>query len=241
MDLALRAGLQGWKFLYVGSIKVLSELPSTLKAYRSQQHRWSCGPAVLYKKMFWDILAAKKISAFKKFYMIYNFFIARRVVSTFFSFFFFSILLPLNIIFPEVQIPMWELIYIPTAINLLNSVGTPRSFHLIILWVLFENVMALHRFKATLIGFFEAGRANEWIVTQKLGNVQKPKSIATVTRNFRLKDRFHCLEIFIGLFLLVSACFDYLCRDDYFYFFVLPQSIMYLAVGFQFIGLNVPG
>ncbi|GJN22259.1 hypothetical protein PR202_gb09811 [Eleusine coracana subsp. coracana] len=90
MDLAYRAGLLGWEFLYVGSIKVKSELPSTLKAYRSQQHRW-----------------------------------------------------------------------------------------------------------------------------------------------------FYRLEIFIGMFLLVSACYDYLCRDDYFYFFVLPQSIMYFAVGFQFIGLNV--
>ncbi|TVU28500.1 hypothetical protein EJB05_20019 [Eragrostis curvula] len=239
MDLAYRAGLLGWKFLYVGSIKVKSELPSTLKAYRSQQHRWSCGPALLLKKMFCEILAAKKISSFKKFYMIFDFFIARRIALYSYTFFFFSILLPLNIIFPEVQIPTWQLIYIPTAITLLNSVGTLRSIHLIILWFLFENVMALHRFKAVLIGFFEAGRANEWIVTQKLGNVQKPKTIANVSRNRRIKDRFHCLEIFIGLFLLVSGCYDYLCRYDYFYLFVIPQSMMYFAVGFQFIGLNV--
>ncbi|CAL5019544.1 unnamed protein product [Urochloa decumbens] len=239
MDLALRAGLLGWEFIYVGSIKVKSELPSTLKAYRSQQHRWSCGPALLFKKMFLQILAAKKVSVWKKMYMIYDFFIARRVVGTFFTLFFFSILIPLIILFPEAQIPVWELIYIPTAITLLNSVGTPRSIHLIILWVLFENVMALHRFKAILIGLFEADRANEWIVTQKLGNLQKLKSIASVTRNGRFKDRFHCLEIVIGMFLLVSACFDYIYRDDYFYLFVLPQSIMYFAIGFQFIGLSV--
>ncbi|CAO2040700.1 unnamed protein product [Urochloa humidicola] len=239
MDLALRAGLLGWEFVYVGSIKVKSELPSTLKAYRSQQHRWSCGPALLFKKMFWQILAAKKVSVWKKMYMIYNFFIARRIVGTFFTLFFFSILIPLIILFPEAQIPAWELIYIPTAIILLNSVGTPRSIHLIILWFLFENVMALHRFKAILIGFFEADRANEWIVTQKLGNLQKLKSIASVTGNGRFKDRFHCLEIVIGMFLLVSACFDCIYRDDYFYLFVLPQSIMYFTVGFQFIGLSV--
>ncbi|AQK92156.1 putative mannan synthase 7 [Zea mays] len=35
MDLVLRAGLMGWEFVYVGSTKVKSELPSTLKAYRS--------------------------------------------------------------------------------------------------------------------------------------------------------------------------------------------------------------
>ncbi|KAJ1281023.1 hypothetical protein BS78_04G277000 [Paspalum vaginatum] len=239
MDLALRAGLLGWDFVYVGSIKVKSELPSTLKAYRSQQHRWSCGPALLFKKMFWEILAAKKVSVWKKLYMTYDFFIARRIVGTFFTFFFFSVLIPLSILLPEAQIPVWELIYIPTAITLLNSVGTPRSIHLIILWFLFENVMALHRLKAILIGFFEADRANEWIVTQKLGNLHKTKSVDSVTGNCRFKDRFHCLEISIGLFLLVSAVFDCLYRDDYFYLFVLPQSMMYFAIGFQLIGLSV--
>lgn len=40
-------------------------------------------------------------------------------------------------------------------------------------WILFENVMSLHRTKATLIGLFEAGRANEWVVTEKLGDTVK--------------------------------------------------------------------
>jgi beta-mannan synthase len=144
--------------------------------------------------------------------MIFNFFIARRTVLYLYTFFFFSILLPMSIIFPEMQIPTWQLVYIPAAITLLNSVGTPRldqclffnntinvtlaeflvfcrSIHLIVVWFLFENVMALHRFKATLIGIFEAGRANEWIVTQKLGNVQKLKSIANGSGNCRFKNR----------------------------------------------------
>lgn len=43
-------------------------------------------------------------------------------------------------------------------------------------WILFENVMSLHRTKATLIGLLEAGRANEWVVTEKLGNALKMKS-----------------------------------------------------------------
>uniref|UniRef100_A0A0D9VKY9 glucomannan 4-beta-mannosyltransferase n=1 Tax=Leersia perrieri TaxID=77586 RepID=A0A0D9VKY9_9ORYZ len=196
MDLALRAGLLGWEFCLC-CIKVKSELPSTLKAYRSQQHRWSCGPALLFKKMFWEILAAR--------------------------------------------IPLWELIFIPTTITLLNSVGTPRSIHLTLLWVLFENVMALHRLKATFIGFFETGRANEWIVTQKLGNIQKLKSIVRVTKSYRFKDRFHCLELLFGGFILMSACYDYLYRDDHFYIFVLPQSIMYFVIGFDFMGISVSG
>lgn len=52
-----------------------------------------------------------------------------------------------------------------------------RSIHLLFYWILFENVMSLHRTKATLIGLLEAGRANEWVVTAKLGDsVNKNKS-----------------------------------------------------------------
>ena len=45
MDLAVRASLRGWKFVYLGDLQVKSELPSTFKAFRFQQHRWSCGPS----------------------------------------------------------------------------------------------------------------------------------------------------------------------------------------------------
>ncbi|TVU28503.1 hypothetical protein EJB05_20022, partial [Eragrostis curvula] len=227
--LALRASLLDWEFLYVGSIKVLlhgieqhvrliavktdpklgvnSELPSTLKAYRSQQHRWSCGPALLFKKMFWEILAAKKVSAWKKFYIIYIFFISRRIVATFFFVFFFSVLLQLHILFPEVRIPAWHLTYIPIALALLSSVGTPRfngSLHLIILWILFETVITLHRFKAMLIGFSEGGRANEWIVTQKLGN---PAELQHGSRR-ALRSRASCTGYPTQVTLLIYICVD---------------------------------
>ncbi|KAJ1696155.1 hypothetical protein LUZ63_004667 [Rhynchospora breviuscula] len=240
MDLAVRAALLGWDFLYVGAVKVKTELPSTLKAYRSQQHRWSCGPALLFKKMLLEILMAKKLSIAKKFYIVYNFFIARRFISAFFTFFFFSLLLPVKIFFPEVTIPGWESVLIPTTITLFHSVGTPRSFYLLVLWVLFENVMALHRCKAILIGLVEAGRVNEWIVTEKLGNGLKMKRIVNVTRLFLLRDRFHLLELMLGMFLLLCACFDFGYRENYFYVFIIPQSIAYFVVGFGYVGVVVP-
>ena len=86
MDLAVRAGLKGWKFVYLGDLQVLSffvlgsceccqlfkgydfvfvlqqvksELPSTFKAFRFQQHRWSCGPANLFRKMVMEIVRNK--------------------------------------------------------------------------------------------------------------------------------------------------------------------------------------
>lgn len=61
MDLAVRASLKGWKFVYVGNLKVKNELPSTFKAYRYQQHRWSCGPANLFRKMAMEIVRNKVV------------------------------------------------------------------------------------------------------------------------------------------------------------------------------------
>ena len=51
-------------------------------------------------------------------------------------------------------------------------------------WILFENVMSLHRTKATFIGLLEAGRANEWVVTEKLGDsVNSKNKAADATKN----------------------------------------------------------
>ncbi|KAK8948040.1 Glucomannan 4-beta-mannosyltransferase 1 [Platanthera guangdongensis] len=238
MDLAVRASLKGWKFVYDGSIKVKSELPSTLKAYRYQQHRWSCGPAVLFKKMFCQILFAKKVSLMQKLYIIYNFFFARRIVSHFATFFFFCVFVPISAFFPEISIPKWGLIYLPTMISILNAVGTPSSFHLIIFWILFENVVSLHRCKAVLIGFFEGGRAAEWIVTKKLGDISKilggPSS--SYKSKERVWERFHRLELLMGFFLLVCGCYDYKYTHDWLFPFFFLQSIAFFFVGFGYIG-----
>ncbi|CAA2988525.1 glucomannan 4-beta-mannosyltransferase 2-like [Olea europaea subsp. europaea] len=95
-----------------------------------------------------------------------------------FTFFFYCVVLPLTILVPEVDVAKWGVIYIPCIIIALNSVGTPRSFHLLFYWVLFENVMSLHRTKATVIGLLEAKRANKWVVTEKLGDALENKSNA---------------------------------------------------------------
>ena len=43
--------------------------------------------------------------------------------------------------------------------------------------------MSLHRTKAALIGLFEAGRVNEWVVTEKLGDALKNKAAADAAKN----------------------------------------------------------
>ncbi|KAF3616886.1 putative cytochrome 77A2-like [Capsicum annuum] len=143
MDLAVRAGLKGWKFVYVGDLKVKNELPSTFKAYRYQQHRWSCGPANLFKKMAMEIAANK----------------ANQLPTLHVECFVHWAALKCN--FTYLQVPIWGAVYIPSTITLLNVVGTPGSLYLLVFWILYENVMSLHRTRATLIGLFEVGRDRE--------------------------------------------------------------------------------
>lgn len=68
-----------------------------------------------------------------------------------------------------------------------------RSMHLLVLWILFENVMSLHRTKASIIGLLEANRVNEWVVTEKLGNTMKhmnnAKPSTSRTPWFRITER----------------------------------------------------
>ncbi|XP_010937166.2 probable glucomannan 4-beta-mannosyltransferase 11 [Elaeis guineensis] len=243
MDLAARASLAGWKFVYVGNIKVKSELPSTYKAYRFQQHRWSCGPANLFRKVALEIIKAKKVSLLKKFFLVYHFFFARRIISHFVTFLFYCVVIPTSVFLSEIHIPKWGVVYIPTAITLLNSVGTPSSIHLTIFWILFENVMSWHRCKAVFIGLTEADRVNEWIVTEKLGDMMKTKPISTVVKKFRTKfwERFHFVEIAIGMYLILCASYDYAFNTDRYFIYIFPLSLSFLIMGFGYVGTFVPG
>lgn len=43
LDLSYRAQLFGWRFIYLPDLVVPAELPPTLRAFKSQQHRWAKG------------------------------------------------------------------------------------------------------------------------------------------------------------------------------------------------------
>ncbi|PRQ33237.1 putative glucomannan 4-beta-mannosyltransferase [Rosa chinensis] len=242
MDLAVRAGLRGWKFLYLGDLQVKSELPSTFNDYRNQQHRWSCGPANLFRKIVMEIAMNEKVTLWKKFYVIYSFFFVRKIIVHMVTFFFYCVVLPLTIFVPEVDVPIWGAVYIPSIIAILNSVGTPRSVHLLLYWILFENVMSLHRTKATLIGLFGAGRANEWVVTEKLGDAAKNKPAPKFFKKpkFKFGNRLHMLELGFGLFLFFCGCYDYVHGKNKYFIYLFLQTITFLICGFGYVGTIIP-
>ena len=70
----------------------------------------------------------QKVSLWKKFYVTYSFFFVRKVIAHTVTFFFYCVVLPATVLVPEVEVPKWGSVYIPSIITVLNAVGTPRSF-----------------------------------------------------------------------------------------------------------------
>ncbi|CAN6166147.1 unnamed protein product [Urochloa humidicola] len=251
MDLAVRASLRGWRFVYVGDLGVRNELPSTFKAYRYQQHRWSCGPANLFRKVTPEILRSDRVSPWKKLHILYAFFFVRKVVAHLVTFLFYCVVIPACVLVQgDVHLPRYVAMYVPAAITVLNAVCTPRSGHLLVFWILFENVMSMHRSKAAIIGLLEASRANEWVVTDKLGSGKATAAAAApvVARKTKKKQQpawrraeVHVLELALGVCLLYCAVYDIVFfGQDHFYMYLLLQSAAAFIVGFGYVGASVP-
>nr|GEV70827.1 glucomannan 4-beta-mannosyltransferase 9-like [Tanacetum cinerariifolium] len=210
MDLAVRVSLKGWKFVYVGDVKVKNELPSTFNAYRYQQHRWSCGPANLFKKMVIEIATNKKVTFWKKLYVIYNFFFVRKIVAHLVTCIFYCVVLPATVLVPEVQVPKWGAIYIPSIVTLLNAVGTPRVNEWVVTKKLGDAVKPKAGAKAT----------------------KKPR--------IQIWESVYMLEIVAGLYLFLCGCYDFSFGNNHFYIYLFIQSIAFFIAGFGYIGVLAP-
>ncbi|KAJ7544549.1 hypothetical protein O6H91_09G082400 [Diphasiastrum complanatum] len=173
MDIAVRAHLLGWKFVFLNDVECLCELPESYEAYRKQQHRWHSGPMQLFRLCFLDIISAK-ISWWKKSNLIFLFFLLRKLILPFYSFTLFCIILPLTMFVPESHLPVWVICYIPATMSLLNVLPAPKSFPFLVPYLLFENTMSVTKFNAMISGLFQLGSAYEWVVTKKSGRASEP-------------------------------------------------------------------
>nr|GLL46366.1 glucomannan 4-beta-mannosyltransferase 9-like [Ipomoea trifida]GMC49522.1 glucomannan 4-beta-mannosyltransferase 9-like [Ipomoea batatas]GMD83427.1 glucomannan 4-beta-mannosyltransferase 9-like [Ipomoea batatas]GMD86905.1 glucomannan 4-beta-mannosyltransferase 9-like [Ipomoea batatas] len=102
--------------------------------------------------------------------------------------------------------------------------------------------MSLHRTKATFIGLLEAGRVNEWIVTEKLGDAckLKPALKAFKKPRFRIGDRVHVLELATGAYLFICGCYDVAFGKNHYFLYLFMQSIAFFIAGFGYIGTFIP-
>lgn len=182
MDIAVRAHLHGWKFIFVNDVKCLCEVPESYEAYRKQQHRWHSGPMQLFRLVLPDVLRAK-ISIWKKANLIFLFFLLRKLILPFYSFTLFCIILPMTMFIPEAQLPAWVICYVPALMSFLNILPAPKSFPFIVPYLLFENTMSVTKFNAMVSGLFQLGSAYEWVVTKKVGRASESDLVSLAEKD----------------------------------------------------------
>ncbi|XP_073317937.1 probable xyloglucan glycosyltransferase 6 [Primulina huaijiensis] len=269
MDIAVRAHLCGWKFVYLNDVKCLCELPESYEAYIKQQHRWHSGPMQLFRLCFVDILRSK-VSFVKKANLIFLFFLLRKLILPFYSFTLFCIILPLTMFLPEAQLPFWVVCYIPGLVSILNILPSPRSFPFIVPYLLFENTMSVTKFNAMISGLFQLGSSYEWIVTKKLGRSSEADLVAIVENEStpmvdsgiprsssesglpelnrlemtkksvkKRRNRLYKKELALSFILLTASVRSLLSAQGIHFYFLLFQGITFLIVGLDLIGEQV--
>ncbi|KAH1129777.1 hypothetical protein J1N35_001155 [Gossypium stocksii] len=268
MDIAVRAHLCGWNFVYLNDVKCYCELPESYEAYKKQQYRWHSGPMQLFRLCFLDIFHSK-VNKAKKANLIFLFFLLRKLILPFYSFTLFCIILPLTIFLPEAELPAWVVCYVPGIMSVLNILPAPRSFPFIVPYLLFENTMSVTKFNAMISGLFRLGNSYEWIVTKKLGRSseadlvafenESDSSVTETTSSLRLssdsgleelevtsrrsvktkRNRLYRMELTLAFILLSAAGRSLLSAQGIHFYFLLFQGISFLVVGLDLIGEQV--
>eukprot|EP01023_Acetabularia_acetabulum_P061240 TRINITY_DN7394_c0_g2_i1.p1 TRINITY_DN7394_c0_g2~~TRINITY_DN7394_c0_g2_i1.p1 ORF type:complete len:516 (+),score=79.38 TRINITY_DN7394_c0_g2_i1:199-1746(+) len=232
MDLSLRAYLAGWRGVFLDGVTVLNEIPSNFFAYRKQQHRWTCGPVQLWKKAAQDI-GNSKVSFTRKFELSYIYFGIRKFSTHFVNLGFFCFIVPLSVFTPEVSIPLWALVHLPITVTLTTAFFTPEAWYYSVVYVLFENAMGIVKMFAVLSGLLGLKRAQEWVVTTKMGASKSGKAGAAPERRV---CRFYAVETMMSIFILSAAVYSavYVNRITFSVFLVL-QGLAFLAFGLNMV------
>ncbi|KAF8714009.1 hypothetical protein HU200_028000 [Digitaria exilis] len=251
MDIAVRAHLKGWKFVFLNDVECQCELPESYEAYRKQQHRWHSGPMQLFRLCLLDIIRCK-IAFWKKANLIFLFFLLRKLILPFYSFTLFCIILPLTMFVPEAELPVWVVCYIPALMSFLNILPSPKSFPFIIPYLLFENTMSVTKFNAMVSGLFQLGSAYEWVVTKKSGRssdhdlarpvaafAEAKKQPAAPVEKKKKYNWIYKKELALSLLLLTAAARSLLSKQGMHFYFLLFQGVSFLMVGLDLIGEDV--
>nr|CAD1827851.1 unnamed protein product [Ananas comosus var. bracteatus] len=255
MDIAVRAHLNGWKFIFLNDVKVLCEVPESYEAYRKQQHRWHSGPIHLFRLCLPSIITSK-ISVWKKANLILLFFLLRKLILPFYSFVLFCVILPLTMFVPEAELPAWVICYVPILMSFLNIFPAPKSFPFVVPYLLFENTMSVTKFNATISGLFKLGSSYEWVVTKKAGRSSESNLLDAAEKetknqmtNNKVKEqekaasptgrkvnKIYKKELALALLLLTAALRSLLTAQGIHFYFLLFQGAVFLLVGLDLVG-----
>lgn len=212
----------------------LLQLPASFFAFRKQQHRWTCGPAQLWLKAHKDIWSSD-LSLLRKLELTIMYFGVRKCATHFVALAFFCTLVPLSIITPEVNIPAWALIHLPVIVTLSTAAFTPKGWVYSILYVLFENAMGMVKLWAVITALLDLKRAQEWVVTTKLGSSDKRPGTAALIPSCKIYGG----ELLFGLCLTSLATvglmqMTHLGLSSYFFI----QGLVFVAFGFNMVDVG---
>ncbi|GMJ02977.1 CELLULOSE-SYNTHASE LIKE C12, Cellulose-synthase-like C12 [Hibiscus trionum] len=208
-----------------------------------------------------------QISVWKKFNLIFLFFLLRKLVLVFYSFTLFCIILPMTMFVPEAELPAWVVCYIHATMSFLNILSAPKSFPFIVLYLLFENTMSVTKFNAMVSGLFQLGSAYEWVVTKKFGrssegdlvslvekkvkhnrvgsepNLEEMKAELKQEEEQKAKKKKHNMiytkELALAFLLLTASTRSLMFAQGIHFYFLLFQGISFLLVGLDLIGEQV--
>ncbi len=236
MDLSLRAYVKGWKAIFLEDVTCLNELPASFFAFRKQQHRWTCGPVQLWTRAAADIWAST-IPLPRKIELTVMYFGVRKVATHFVALGFFCTLVPLAVFTPEISIPTWVLVHLPVAVTMSTAWFTPRGWVYSILYVLFENAMGMVKLWAVVTGILDLQRAQEWVVTTKLGSSDKRPG--TTNASLAPSCKIYGGELLMGLFLITAGSFGLFSGRHWgMSSYLLIQGAVFFAFGFNMVDVG---
>ncbi|KAJ6730183.1 XYLOGLUCAN GLYCOSYLTRANSFERASE 12-RELATED [Salix viminalis] len=218
MDIAVRAHLHGWKFIFLNDVECQCELPESYEAYRKQQHRWHSGPMQLFRLCLPAIIRSK-ISMWKKFNMIFLFFLLRKLILPFYSFTLFCIILPMTMFIPEAELPAW----LGSAYEWVVTKKSGRSSE-------GDLVSLVQKETKHQRGSSEPNldELKEEIMQQDQKDKKKRKH-----------NRIYTKELALAFLLLTASVRSLLSAQGIHFYFLLFQGISFLLVGLDLIGEQV--
>nr|CAD1820393.1 unnamed protein product [Ananas comosus var. bracteatus] len=242
MDIAIRAHLNGWKFIFLNDVKVYAKFRNRTRLIRKQQHRWHSGLIHLFRLCLPSIITSKKANS------ILLFFLLRMLILPFYLFVLFCVILPLTIFVPEAELPAWVICYVPILMSFLNIFPGPKSFPFVVPYLLFENTMSVTKFNATISGLFKLGSSYEWVVTKKTGRSSESNLLDAAekeTKNemtnnkvkeqekaappsIRKVNKIYKKELALALLLLTAALRSLLTAQGIHFYFLLFQGTVFL-------------
>ncbi|EFN51937.1 hypothetical protein CHLNCDRAFT_139598 [Chlorella variabilis] len=185
-----------------------------------------------------DVACLNELPLGRKVELILLYFGVRKCSTHLVSLGFFCTLVPLTVFTPEVHIPTWALVHLPVAVTLSTSWFTRKGWLYSVFYVLFENAMGTVKLWAVVTGLLDLQRAQEWVVTTKLGSSDKRPGTGGDGSAITIPScRLYLNELAWALFTAAAGFYGLFAGTAHMglALYLLVQSFVFLAFGLNWV------